>query len=435
MDGKVFWGPKLTNSDSSSSTENAFGPSNGLAREGWHGPRLRGAALLSVTEGERAAIPESNYPRTATVSSSDEAPTASGNMYRPGDDGPALPRIPDQRRTHRRPMPPVTDDISWLRDLAKRGELGRAIAAGQGPRLCRAAFAVSYQIVFNVVTRRLELLKRGHTRCARGVAFMDAPCLDGYYDDVESMIDYLLAAPGPIDDLEAWIAARASHATVDGHRRRRGRRGALQRPRMTRALAADLGEDPWLRELALKILEWVGVPVDAGTSLWPLDRWAQLRGERTHDVAGSTPARVALEVEQVLAAMRRRPQWYEDYVERPLGHKVAPVAPPPGDDVTNSHPLVAADPDEIADARLSGLATAAVRAIRDGIEHYHDPAGTVVEVLTALFLGGTGSDELDRAPSVADGRHQHLSDLLADPVALAGIVDRVLRIVQDESPG
>ena len=78
---------------------------------------------------------------------------------------------------------------------------------------------------------------------------------------------------------------------------------------------------------------------------------------------------------------------------------------------------------------------AAVDAIREGIEHHHDPAGTVTAVLSALFLGGTGSDELDRAPSIADGRHQHLSDLLADPVALAGIVDRVLRIVGGELPG
>jgi hypothetical protein len=327
----------------------------------------------------------------------------------------------------------MTADEAWLRKLAGRGELGRAVTAGEGPRLRRAAFAVSYQIVFDVVTRRLELSTRGHLRCARGILFLDGPCLDGYYDDVESVIDYLLATTKPIDDLEAWLAARANHATVDGHRRRRGERGALQRPRMNQALAADLGDDPWLGELALKIRVWAGVPVGAGADLWPLDRWAQMRGERTGDVAGSTPARVAVEVEQVLAAMRRRPQWYQDYVERPLGHKVAPVAPPPGDGITDPRPLVVVTPEEITDTRFSGLAWTAVEAIRDGLEHHHDPAETVVEVLTELFLGGTGSDELDRAPATGDDhRHQRLSALLADPLALAGIVDRVLRIVRDE---
>jgi hypothetical protein len=202
---------------------------------------------------------------------------------------------------------------------------------------------------------------------------------------------------------------------------------------MTRALAADLGDDPWFGDLALKILVWVGVPTGAGTGLWPLDRWAQMRAERTGDIAGSTPARVAAEVEQVLAAMRRRPQWYQDYVERPLGHKVPPIAPPPGDGITDPRPLVVVSPEEIADTRFSGLAWTAVEAIQDGIEHHHDPTETVVEVLTRLFLGGSGSDELERAPSTGDGqRHQHLSALLADSVALAGIVDRVLRIVRDE---
>jgi hypothetical protein len=32
------------------------------------------------------------------------------------------------------------------------------------------------------------------------------------------------------------------------------------------------------------------------------------------------------EVEVVLTAMRRRPEWYESYVERPLGREQAPVA-------------------------------------------------------------------------------------------------------------
>ncbi|GIF23105.1 hypothetical protein BJ973_000537 [Actinoplanes tereljensis] len=367
------------------------------------------------------------------MSSAEETATVSGNRYRLGGGaGPAAPRIPNQRQTLMRPLPAVADDISWLRGLAKRGELSSAIAAGLGPRLCRAAFAVSHQIVFDVVTRRLELSMRGHSWCARGIQFMDGQCLDGYYDDVESVIDYLLAAKKPIDDLEAWLAHWAPNATVDGHRRRRGARGALQRPRMTRGLATDLGGDPWLGELALKILEWVGVPAGAGASLWPLDRWAQMRAERTRDVPGSTPAQVAIEVDQVLAAMRHRPRWYQDYVERPLGFKVAQVGPPPGDEITDPRPLVMVGPEEIVDARLSGLAGIAVVAIRDGIEHHRDPTETVVEVLTQLFLAGPGSDELDRAPATGADNHHHMSALLADPVALGGIVDRVLRVVRDE---
>jgi hypothetical protein len=98
------------------------------------------------------------------------------------------------------------------------------------------------------------------------------------------------------------------------------------------------------------------------------------------------------------------------------------------------HPPCGASPpfQEADDKRFSGLAWNAVEAIRDGIEHHHDPTGTVVEVLTQLFLGGTGSDELDRAPSTDDQRHQRLSALPVDPAALTGIVDRVLRIVRDE---
>jgi hypothetical protein len=329
----------------------------------------------------------------------------------------------------------IAAEVAWLRDLAGRGELGAAVATGQRPRLCRAAFAVSHQIVFDAVTRRLELTTRGHTRCARGVFFLDAACLDGYYDDVESSIDHLLSSTRPIADLEGWLAHWAPKAAVDGHRRRRGERGALQRPRMTRVLAADLNEDPWLSELALKILGWVGVPTGAGAGLWPLDRWAQLRAERTRDLAGSTSGRVAAEVEQVLAAMRRRPQWYQDYVERPLGRKMATIAPPPCDGSTDPRPLVSTTPGERDDLRVSGLACVAVDAIRAGIRSDRDPAETVVQVLTRLFLGGTGSDEIDRAPSAGGDEHHRLSALLADPAALAGIVDRVLRIVRDEPPG
>jgi hypothetical protein len=367
------------------------------------------------------------------VTSPDEGKTAPGTRRRPGVG--AGPKIPNQRRERaRKPSADTAEDLAWLRDLARRGELGSAIAAGHRRRLRRAAWALAYQIVFDVLTRRLELV-REHGRCARGVLQLSGSCLDGFYDDVDSVVEYLLAAAKPIDDLEGWLAHWAPKAAVDGHRRRRGRRGALQRPRMTQALAEGLGNDPWLTDLALKILVWVGVPTGAGGGLWPVDSWAHCRAVVTGDYAASTPARVAAEVEQVLEVMRRRPDWYEAYVERPLGHKIAPIAAPPGDGLTDPPPLLPATTAEVEDAHVKGLAWAAVEAIRAGITHDHDPTETVVEVLTGLFLGGTAAEEIDRAPTGTSGSDQRLSALLGDPAALAGLVDRVLHIVRDEPAG
>ena len=369
-------------------------------------------------------------------SAQEKALAAPGRTYRPGGKaGPTAARIPRQRDgyafTTANGSKAETADVARLRDRARNGELGPAVAAGDRARLIRAAFTVTYPIVFDVVTRRVELHVRGHKRCSRGITFLDGACLDAYYDDVEALIDYLLAATTPIEDLEGWLAHWAPKAVVDGHRRRRGERGALQRPRMTRILAAGLGDDEWLRELAVKILVWVGVPAGAGADLWPLERWAQMRAERTGDHDGSTVTRVAAEVEHVLAVMRRRPQWYDYYVERPLGRKAAPVAPPPGDGLTDPRPLVTVTHEERADARISGLATAAVEAIQAGLAHDGNPKAVVSEVLGRLFLGGTGAEELDQvAPAGAD---QWLSVLLADPAAIDGIVERVLRSVGGES--
>src|SRR4051812_7482790 len=136
--------------------------------------------------------------RTVTVSSANGSSSAPGDTDRRGGAaGPGANRIPNQRNRYARPVASGSHDgpadVALLRDLARRGELGPALAAGQGTRLSRAAFAVSHQIVFDVVTRRIELINRGHKWCARGIAFLTDSCLDGYYDDVESLIDYLLA--------------------------------------------------------------------------------------------------------------------------------------------------------------------------------------------------------------------------------------------------
>src|SRR3954454_5497416 len=126
--------------------------------------------LRHLTNGNFLRLNGLICSRTATVSNTDEAPAVPGKTHRSGGNaGPAAARIPRQRSAYARALPArptaETADVDWLRDLARGGELGRAIAAGHRPRLRRAAFQVSYQIVFDVVTRRVELTIRGHRRC------------------------------------------------------------------------------------------------------------------------------------------------------------------------------------------------------------------------------------------------------------------------------
>jgi hypothetical protein len=356
-----------------------------------------------------------------------ESPLAARG-FRPGgrNSPPAAARIPRQRRNAE------PREAAVVRRLACTGDLAATLAVAneaERRRLYAGAYAVAYPVVFQVVTRKVEH-RRGHRHCARGLRHLDSACLDGFYDDVEALIEHLFAATAPIDDLEAWLAYWAPRAAVDGYRRRRGARGALQRPRMTRALAGRLGHDRWLIDLALQILTWVGVPATAGAALWPLDEWAQRRARITGDVRGSTPAAVASEIDQVLAVLRRQPDWYADYVERPLGRKTAPVAPPPGDGPADSRPLRPAEPHELDDAHVAGLAWTALEAITAGLRHGRDPAETVIRVLTTLFLGGSGVEAIGRAPGAGPGHHDRVSALLADPGALAVVVDRVLRIVR-----
>jgi hypothetical protein len=121
----------------------------------------------------------------------------------------------------------VTDGaIRHLHDLARLGTLAGAAAAAQGEErieLTGAAYSVVWPIVYSKLTRRFEQL-RGHAACAAGVSNMADECLDRFHDDVEFVVEDLLAhARQPIHHLEAWIAARLTAATVDGHRRLRGR--------------------------------------------------------------------------------------------------------------------------------------------------------------------------------------------------------------------
>lgn len=319
------------------------------------------------------------------------------------------------------------DGADRLRRLAGRGELGR-LTPQERHQLVGAAYATVYPIVFNVVTRRVEH-GRGHPWCARGVPHLAAECLDSFYDDVEAMIERLLTAKTPIADLEAWVARCASNAAVDAYRKRRAGRGALQRPRMTRAIAAGL-PDPWLQALALKILEWVGLPAGVGAHVWPLDAWAQERAAATGDQRGSTPAQVATDVARVLAVLRGQPTWYAEHVERPLGLKTTPTAGAPGDGPRDPRPLEPADPHDVDRARITGLASIALEAIAGALRRGDDPYAVVVKVLGTLFVGGTGAEEIDRVPTTGElAPDERVSALLGDVVALPGVVERVMRII------
>jgi hypothetical protein len=280
-------------------------------------------------------------------------------------------------------------------------------------------------VVFARLTRRLER-NRGHLLCATRVDRLADECLDRFHDDVEAVIEDLLThAKQPIEHLEAWITVRLTPATVDAHRRSRGRRGALQRPRLPGWLDEALAHDPWLTTLAVEILVWVGVTATAGTQTWPLEAWAQRRGQRTGDWTGSDPALVGGEVERVLAVMRTRPEWYESYVERPLGAKQAPVASAPADEIV---PLVLAEPHAHLDAELLRLAAEAVHAIDHRVSRGEQAEAVVIEVIRTVF-GRPLAEGLSRAPHTAADPLGGVTGALADMATVHRITETVLAII------
>lgn len=340
-----------------------------------------------------------------------------------------------QRESERRDLARHAGDqrVRWLHELARQGKLAEAAAAAQGAErieLTGAAYDVAWPIVYSRVTRRFEQL-RGHHACAAGVNHLADECLDRFHDDVESVVEDMLAhARQPVHNLEAWIASRLNAATVDGHRRLRGRRGALQRPRLPGWVADGLGHDPWLTALATEILVWVGVPSTAGTEVWPLEAWAQERGLRTGDWAGSEPGVVRREVEVVLNVMRKRPSWYESYVERPLGAKQAPVASAPVGEATGevARPLPLVDPGTHVEAELLHLAAEAVRAIDARLAHGEEAERIVVDVIRAVF-GGAFTATLDRAPHSGADPLGGVSGALANVGTVNRIVSTVMSII------
>ena len=331
-------------------------------------------------------------------------------------------------RAANRPAEIVEGRVVWLTDLARAGLLAQTASELTGTaraELTGAAYDVVWPIVFHRLTRRLEL-NRGHLACASGVDRLTDDCLDRFHDDVEAVIEDLLThARQPIAQLGAWITVRLTAATVDGHRRLRGRRGALQRPRLPRWVADGLDGDAWLTALATEILVWVGVSATAGAETWPLEAWAQRRGLRTGDWTGSDPAVVRREVDRVLAVMRRRPAWYESYVERPLGAKQAPVASAPVDEAA---PLALADPQEEIDAELIALAAEAVHAIDRRIGRGEQAEQVVIDVIRTVF-GRTLPGTLGRAPHATADPLGGVTGALADAATVDRIVTTVLAII------
>lgn len=351
---------------------------------------------------------------------------------------PAQPGPPQLENDVELSRPQSADDgVRRLREVARAGRLAELAAAAQGPervRLTGSAYEVAWPVVFSRLTRRLEQ-SRGHAACASGVERMAPECLDRFHDDVEAVVEDVLAhARNPVLDLEAWMASRLQAATVDGHRRMRGRRGALQRPRLPIWLADALGHDPWLLVLAVEILVWVGVSATAGAEVWPLESWAHQRGARTGDWLTSEPRVVSREVETVLAAMRRRPAWYQSYVEQPLGAKQAPVAIAPVGDAgaLAAPPLALGEPHEQIDGELLRLAAAAVRAIDSRLTSGGQAEAVVVDVIRTVF-GGTFTGTLEQAPHAVADPIGGLTGALANPGTVDRIVGTVLSILGKEN--
>jgi hypothetical protein len=330
--------------------------------------------------------------------------------------------------------------IGQLRGLADQGSLAAAVANAAPPEvaaLTGAAYAVAWPVVYARLTRGLER-RRGHAGCARAIGRLTDDCLDRFHDDVEAVVDDLLRNAGkPIANLEAWIAARLGPATVDGYRRRRGRRGALQRPRAPKWLCRALGDDPWMVDLAIQILVWVGTSATAGGGLWPLDGWLHRRAVLTNNWTADV-ATIVREIEAVLAAMRGREGWYAAYVETPLGRKQAPVtAVPPCDDgrSVDAPPLPLTHRYELEDAHLSNLAAQALAAIDRRLRLGENPRAAVIGVLRTTFGTGRASQDMDCPPHTSNGYDaEQVTTLLEDPVKASEVVTAVLGILGGDSP-
>lgn len=326
-----------------------------------------------------------------------------------------------------------TDGVDEVRELARRGLLSSAIANASEEyrkRLTGATYSIAWPVVYRGLTRKIEL-RRGHVTCAESMSCLAADCLDRFENDVEAVVEDVIRRAGSrIDNLEGWIASRLVPATVDGHRRRRGEKGALQRPRVPAWLAHELRDDPWLIDLATQILVWVGVPSTAGYELWPTQAWIVRRCERFGGWSVYGEGAIRADIRAVLEAMGRRPLWYERYVEGPLGGKQAPVVAEAWLDDRDGPPSFVPPhlPSE-ADRILTALAHDAVQLIHARLARGEAARTVVVEVLNTVF----GADAtVAETPHGVNGRayDDRLERVLRDADELDRITATVLEILR-----
>lgn len=320
-----------------------------------------------------------------------------------------------------------------VRRLAREGvlaEVFRTASADRRRKLRAGGGEIAGPLVFLRVTRPVER-RSGHLRCASGLRQMAPDCLDRYHDDLDAVLhDLFVHSTVPITNLEGWLTARLRQATVDGHRRRRGERGAPQRPRVPVWLADALDRDEWLIELATAVMEWAGNDMTAGFSPWPYAAWAERRAARTGDHTAGEPV-VVREVDRVLGAMRRRLPWYEKNVERPLGHKRVPVwYPSRSADGTHAEPepMVIA-PHEHDEALLRRLAGLAIEVIRERLGRGEDPTIVVTQVIGIVFGDLPPAYGSDRAPGAGDAAPEQVIALIADPTRRERIIAAVLGLI------
>jgi hypothetical protein len=334
------------------------------------------------------------------------------------------------------PLEPTADiRTARLRALASAGQLAEMAASDPQRRAALGSdeYAVAWPIVFSRLTWEVET-RRGHRACTKSVSSLAPDCLDCFEDSVAAVVEYVLRfADVPIRNLEGWIASHLTAATVDAHRRDRGRRGALQRPRLPGWLDAELGHDQWLARLALSILTWVGIPLTAGNGMWPMDAWARARAQATGEWPHDTGA-VEKDVDTVLGAMRTRPQWYAKYVERPLGHKQAPVHTGLTDDgsAVGGPPVLELVPEhERDDVRLTTLARLALNEIARRFAAGLEPADCVAEVVRSVFGEADPAWGLDRPPHADPSGEERISALVRDPAEIRRITAAVIEILED----
>jgi hypothetical protein len=130
--------------------------------------------------------------------------------------------------------------------------------------------------------------------------------------------------------------------------------------------------------------------------------------------------------------MRVKPQWYADYVERPLGAKTTAVAPPiAGRNSVNPEPpaLALVEPHEADDTRLAALAGMALQAIEARLAANADLEATVAWAVREVFGEMDTASELGRPPHTESTADERITRLLTDPVELARIAGVVRSIL------